>query len=225
MPISPIELARKIDHTLLKPDATRDAIQQHCAEARTHGFFSVCIQPCWVHTAASLLSDSGVVVCTVVGFPHGANTAQTKAFEAFEATQHGAKELDMVINIGAAKSGDWAQVEADIAAVVDVAHSNHAEVKVILECALLTQDEMRQATEIVAASGAAFVKTSTGYAAHGARVEDVRLMREIVGKRCGVKAAGGIRDLPAALAMLEAGANRLGTSSGIAIIESLRAGS
>jgi deoxyribose-phosphate aldolase len=131
----------------------------------------------------------------------------------------------MVINIGAAKSGDWAQVEADIAAVVDVAHSNHAEVKVILECALLTQDEMRQATEIVAASGAAFVKTSTGYAAHGARVEDVRLMREIVGKRCGVKAAGGIRDLPAALAMLEAGANRLGTSSGIAIIESLRAGS
>jgi deoxyribose-phosphate aldolase len=216
--MTPLELAHYIDHTVLKPDAAEQAIQQLCVEARQHRFVSVCVQPCWVSLAAALLEDSGVLVCTVIGFPHGANTTVVKAFEAEEAIRQGAQELDMVINVGAVKSQQMQAVERDILSVVSVAHDVGAHVKVILECALLTLPEKRLVTEIVAGSGADFVKTSTGFGPHGATVEDVRLLREIAGERCGVKAAGGIRDLQTALAMIEAGADRLGTSASLAIV-------
>lgn len=215
------ELARVIDHTLLKPDAPEQAIRQLCAEAREYGFVSVCVLPCWVSLAAADLEDSGVLVGTVIGFPLGANTSATKAFEAEEAVRQGAAELDMVLALSALKSGAWNAVEADIAGVVAVARAGGAEVKVIIECAYLNEAEKRQAAEIVAASGAAFVKTSTGFGPHGATVEDVRLLRTVVGERCGVKAAGGIRDLETALAMLAAGADRLGTSAGLALLAAL----
>lgn len=215
------ELARVIDHTLLKPDAPEQAIRQLCAEAREHGFVSVCVLPCWASLAAADLEDSGVLVGTVIGFPLGANTPATKAFEAEEAIRQGAAELDMVLALSALKSGAWNAVEVDITGVVEVARAGGAEVKVIIECAYLNEAEKRQAAEIVAASGAAFVKTSTGFGPHGATVEDVRLLRSVVGERCGVKAAGGIRDLEAALAMLAAGADRLGTSAGLALLAAL----
>lgn len=215
------ELAAMIDHTTLKPDAPLAAIQQLCVEARQHKFASVCVQPCWVSLCAAELEDTGVLVCTVIGFPHGANATAVKVFEAEEAMRQGANELDMVINIGAVKSEMWQAVENDIQSVVNVAGEAGAAVKVIIECALLTDEEKKRVTEMVAASGAAFVKTSTGFASHGATIEDVRLLRGIVGARCGVKAAGGIRDLPTALAMIEAGANRLGTSASLAILNAL----
>jgi len=215
------ELARVIDHTLLKPDAPEPAIRQLCVEAREHGFISVCVPPCWVSLAAADLEDSGVRAGTVIGFPLGANTTATKAFEAEEAIRQGAAELDMVLALSALKSGAWHAVEADIAGVIAVARAGGAEVKVILECAYLTEAEKRQAAEIVAESGAAFVKTSTGFGPHGATVEDVRLLRSVVGERCGVKAAGGIRDLETARAMLAAGATRLGTSASLALLAAL----
>ena len=215
------ELARAIDHTVLKPDAPLAAIQQLCAEAREYKFASVCVQPCWVGLCAAELEDTGVLVCTVIGFPQGANATATKVFEAEEAIRQGANELDMVINIGAVKSQMWQAVENDIQSVVQVTHDAGASIKVIIECALLTDEEKRRVTEMVAASGAEFVKTSTGFSSSGATLEDVRLLRSIVGTRCGVKAAGGIRDLPTALAMLEAGANRLGTSASVAILKAL----
>lgn len=221
--MTPRELARLIDHTVLKPDAPEAAIRQLCAEARQHGFVSVCIQPCWVSVAAAELEDSGVLVCTVLGFPHGANASVVKAFEAEEAIRQGAAELDMVINVGAVKSGMMQAVERDIQGVVHIAHDAGASVKVIIECALLTDHEKRLTTEIVAGMGADFVKTSTGFGPRGATVEDVRLMRQIVGHRCGIKAAGGIRDLAALRAMVGAGADRIGTSAGIAILRELEA--
>ncbi len=217
------ELARLIDHTVLKPDAPESAIRQLCAEARRHGFIAVCIQPCWVGVAAAELEDSGVLVCTVLGFPHGANAHVVKAFEAEEAIRQGAAELDMVINVGAVKSGMMQAVERDIQGVVHIAHDGGAAVKVIIECALLTPQEKRLITELVAGVGADFVKTSTGFGPHGATVEDVHLMRQIVGHRCGVKAAGGIRDLAALRAMVDAGADRIGTSAGVAILRELEA--
>jgi deoxyribose-phosphate aldolase len=217
------ELAQFIDHTQLKPDAPEHALRQCCAEARTHGFYAVCVQPCWVSLAAADLEDSGVRVGTVIGFPLGTNAPAVKAFEAEEALRHGADELDMVLNISALKTEAWNALATDIAGVVAVAEAGGAEVKVILECAYLTDAEKRQAAEIVADCGAAFVKTSTGFGPHGATVEDVRLLREVVGNRCGVKAAGGIRDLATALAMLEAGATRLGTSASLTILAALRA--
>ena len=223
MTYSPQALARRIDHTLLKPDAPERAIVQVCAEARAHGFVSVCIPPCWVSLAEAELEDSGVRVGTVVGFPLGFNATAVKAFEAEEVIRDGVDDLDMVINLSAVKSAAWPAVEADIADVVRVAQAGGAEVKVILECAYLTDAEKRRAAEIVAASGAAFVKTSTGFGPHGATVEDVRLLKSIVGDRCGVKAAGGIRDLATALAMLQAGATRLGTSAGVAILHEAEA--
>jgi deoxyribose-phosphate aldolase len=174
-----------------------------------------------VSLAAADLEESGVLVGTVIGFPLGANTSATKAFEAEEAIRQGAAELDMVLALSALKSGAWNVVEADIAGVIEVARAGGAEVKVILECAYLNEAEKRQAAEMVAASGAAFVKTSTGFGPHGATVEDVRLLRAVVGERCGVKAAGGIRDLETALAMLAAGADRLGTSAGLALLATL----
>ncbi|HZT43546.1 MAG TPA: deoxyribose-phosphate aldolase [Chthonomonadaceae bacterium] len=216
---SPRELAQRIDHTLLKPDAPEAAVRQLCGEARTHGFISVCILPCWVSVAQAELEDSGVRVGTVVGFPLGANATAVKGFEAEEAMRDGADELDMVLNISAVKSAAWQAVEADIAAVVAIAEAGGAEVKAILECAYLTEAEKRHAAEIVAGSGAAFVKTSTGFGPGGATVDDVRLLREVAHGRCGVKAAGGIRDLKTALAMLDAGATRLGTSAGLAILQ------
>ena len=215
------ELARLIDHTVLKPDAPLAAIQQLCAEARQYSFASVCVQPCWVGLCAAELEETDVLICTVIGFPHGANATATKLFEAEEAIRQGANELDMVINIGAVKSQMWQAVETDIQSVVKVAHDAGAAVKVIIECALLTNAEKQRVTRIVADSGADFVKTSTGFASHGATLEDVRLLRSLVGTRCGVKAAGGIRDLPTALAMLEAGASRLGTSAGVAIVNAI----
>ena len=211
-------MPRYIDHTILKPDAAEPAIRQLCAEARQHRFASVCVQPCWVSLCAALLEDSGVLVCTVIGFPHGANTTIVKAFEAEEADRQGAQELDMVINIGAVKSQHMQDVERTFRAWSSIAHDAGAHVKVIFECALLTLPEKRLVTEIVAGSGADFVKTSTGFGPHGATIDDVRLLREIAGERCGVKAAGGIRDLQTALAMIEAGADRLGTSASVAIL-------
>ena len=221
--MTPQELAGLIDHTVLKPDAPESVIRQLCVEARRHQFASVCVQPCWTGVVAAELEDSGVLVCVVVGFPHGANASAVKAFEAEEAIRQGANELDMVINIGAVKSELLRIVEADIQGVVGIAHDAGASVKVIIECALLTEHEKRLITEIVAGSGADFVKTSTGFGPHGATLEDVRLLRLIADGRCRVKAAGGIRDLRTALAMVEAGADRLGTSAGLAILKEMEA--
>ena len=217
------ELARYIDHTLLKPEAKGSDIEKLCDEAIRHGFFSVCVQPYRVALAYQAINGSETRVCSVIGFPHGANRPEAKRFEAEFALRDGASELDMVMNIGAAKQGDWAYVERETGSLVELANQHKALVKVIIECALLTDDEKRRATEAVCNAGAAFVKTSTGYAAHGATLEDVRLMHQVAAGRCQVKAAGGVRDFASAQAMIEAGASRLGTSNGIAIIEGLTA--
>ena len=210
------DIAAMIDHTLLKATATPDQIKTLCAEAREHGFASVCINPCYVSLAAQELTGSKVKVCTVIGFPLGATTSQIKAEEAMLAVEHGADEVDMVINIGAMKAGDYAQVESDIRAVVG--SSGNARVKVIIETVYLTDEEKVKATEIVMAAGADFVKTSTGTAGGGATVEDVRLMKKTVGNTIEIKAAGGVRNLADAKAMIEAGATRIGTSGGVGIV-------
>jgi len=211
------DLARMIDHTLLKPDATRDQIETLCQEALTYQFASVCVNPHWVPLAAQLLKGSPVKVCTVIGFPLGATSTAAKAFEAADAIAHGAAEVDMVINIGALKSGDLDAVQQDIAAVVEAARGK-ALVKVILETGLLTRDEKITACRLAKAAGADFVKTSTGFGHGGATVEDVALMRQIVGPEMGVKASGGVRDAATARAMIEAGANRIGASAGVSIV-------
>ena len=225
MPQTALEFARYIDHTLLKPDSTRRDCRRVCEEAAAHGFASACILPSWVADAATILDGAnGVAVCTVVGFPHGIAPAQAKAAEAATAIADGATEIDMVINISALKSGSDLLVMDDIHAVVDAASYGDAIVKVILECALLTDDEKRRAARFVVEAGADFVKTSTGFASHGATVADVRLLREVVGPDFGVKAAGGIRSLADAQALIEAGATRLGTSAGVALIEAFQTG-
>ena len=211
------ELAKTIDHTLLKPDATTKQIEKLCAEAREYGFASVCVNPCRVALAAKLLEGSDVTACCVVGFPLGAIPSESKAAETAVAVKNGAREIDMVIDIGAAKDGDWAKVEADIAAV-KAACGDAAKLKVIIETCLLTDDEKVQACLAAKRAKADFVKTSTGFSKAGATVEDVRLMRRTVGPEMGVKAAGGIHTREEALAMLEAGATRIGASSGIAIV-------
>ncbi len=217
-------IARMIDHTLLKPEATAQQIVQLCAEAREHHFASVCINPWYVRLAADLLSDvDDVEVCTVVGFPLGATTPQVKAYEALQAIADGATEVDMVINIGALKSRRFDAVARDIAAVVDVAHAADAIVKVIIEAALLTDEEKVAACLLAKQAGADFVKTSTGFGPGGATVEDVALMRAVVGAEMGVKAAGGIRSYAQAQAMLAAGANRLGASAGVKIVAEAQA--
>ncbi len=216
------DFARLIDHTLLKPDSTRRDARRVCEEAKEHGFAAACILPAWVADAAEILENSGVAVCTVVGFPHGNAPAQAKAAETATAVADGATEIDTVLNVSALKSGSDLLVMDDIQAVVDAAEMGGAIVKVILECALLTDDEKRRAARMCVEAGAAFVKTSTGFAAHGATVEDVRLLRAVVGPEIGVKAAGGIRTLDDARAMIAAGANRLGTSAGIALVQSFR---
>lgn len=212
-----MELNRYIDHTLLKPEATKEAIVQLCQEAKEYEFMSVCVQPTWVSTAKQELENSIVKVCTVIGFPHGANTPETKAFETANAIDNGADEVDMVINVGAVKSQNWELVERDIAAVVNVAKEKGALNKVIIETCLLTDDEKVKVCEICKQVGADFVKTSTGFSTGGATVEDIALMRQTVGADMGVKASGGVRSKEDALAMINAGATRLGASSGVQI--------
>jgi deoxyribose-phosphate aldolase len=216
--ISAAEMAQYIDHTLLKPEATPDALVKLCAEAISYGFKAVCVNSGNVAFIAGKLQGSGVAVCTVVGFPLGAMQTRAKAFEAENALDEGAAELDMVLNIGALKSGDLKTVEADIKAVRKVAESPIV-LKVIIETGLLITEEKIKACEITKNAGADFVKTSTGFSSGGATVEDVALMREVVGQKMGVKASGGIKDWSAALTMVKAGASRIGTSSGIVIVE------
>ncbi|SDW15005.1 deoxyribose-phosphate aldolase [Marininema mesophilum] len=210
------ELASMIDHTLLKPEATSDQVDRLCEEAAEHHFASVCINPFWVARAAKKLKGTGVKVCTVVGFPLGATTSEAKAFETKDAIRNGASEIDMVMNIGALKSGDLDTVRQDIAAVVEAADG--VLVKVILETGLLNSDEIRVASEKAKAAGAHFVKTSTGFGHGGATEEAVQLMRETVGEEVGVKASGGVRDFSGAKKMVQAGANRIGASSSVAIV-------
>lgn len=213
------EVARHIDHTLLKPDATRDEILRICEEGVRYGFASVCINPIWVREAACALRGSGVKVCTVIGFPLGANSPDTKAYEARRSIFDGASELDMVINVGALKSGDNDLVSRDIRGVVEVAHESGFICKVIIETALLTDDEKVSACLIAKEAGADFVKTSTGFAKGGATVADIALMRRVVGGQMGVKASGGVKDLKQAQEMIHAGATRIGASVGVKIIQ------
>jgi len=210
-------LASLIDHTLLKPEATREQIELLCREASQFCFASVCVNPVWVPLCAELLRGSGVKVCTVIGFPSGAHAPDVKGYETRRAVEQGAEEVDMVINIGALKSRDYALVENDIRGVVQ-ASGRDTVVKVILETSLLTREEKVMGATLAKAAGADFVKTSTGFAGGGATVEDVQLLREVVGPEIGVKASGGIRSKEDAEAMVEAGANRLGASAGIKIV-------
>lgn len=212
-------IARKIDHTLLKPDASQDQIAQLCYEARTFHFASVCVNPAHVKLAAQLLKGSDVAVCTVVGFPLGATPGTVKAYETQQAIREGASEIDMVINIGALKSRDYKTVHEDIGTVVRAAHAGNAIVKVIIEAALLTDEEKVIACQLAKAAGADFVKTSTGFGPSGATVEDVALMRRVVGPTMGVKAAGGVGSYSDAQAMIAAGATRLGASAGVRIVK------
>ena len=212
-----MKLNKYIDHTLLKPDAQQEQIEKLIEEANAYDFVSVCVNPTWVNFAAEGLRDSDVKVCTVIGFPLGANTPFVKACETKNAIQNGADEIDMVINIGALKSKNLALVEEDIQAVVEA--SGDKLVKVIIETCLLTDDEKIVACQIAKSAGADFVKTSTGFSTGGATVEDVALMRQTVGPDMGVKASGGARSYEDALAFIEAGATRIGTSSGVAIME------
>lgn len=212
-----MELNRMIDHTILKPEATEAAVQKNIDEAKEYNFFSVCINPCWVAFASEQLADTDVAVCTVIGFPLGANTPEVKAYEAADAIKNGANEVDMVINIGALKSQQYDYVRQDIQGVVDAAKGK-ALVKVIIETALLTDEEKVKACELAKEAGADFVKTSTGFSTGGAKVADIRLMRETVGPDMGVKASGGVHNAEEALAMIEAGATRIGASTGVAIV-------
>ncbi|HBC4852814.1 TPA: deoxyribose-phosphate aldolase [Enterococcus faecalis] len=212
-----MELNRMIDHTILKPEATEAAVQKIIDEAKEYNFFSVCINPCWVAFASEQLADTDVAVCTVIGFPLGANTPEVKAYEAADAIKNGANEVDMVINIGALKSQQYDYVRQDIQGVVDAAKGK-ALVKVIIETALLTDEEKVKACELAKEAGADFVKTSTGFSIGGAKVADIRLMRETVGPDMGVKASGGVHNAEEALAMIEAGATRIGASTGVAIV-------
>jgi deoxyribose-phosphate aldolase len=218
------EIARAIDHTLLKAEATRGQIEQLCAEAREHGFATVCVNATWVPLCAELLRGAETRVCTVVGFPLGATLPEVKAFETARTVAEGACEVDMVLNIGALKSGDYRTCERDVAAVVEAGHRGGAIVKVIIEAALLSDDEKVVACVVSKAAGADFVKTSTGFGPGGATAADVALMRRVVGPEMGVKAAGGVRDLKSAQAMLEAGADRIGARGGVKIVQESRGG-
>ena len=209
-------IASMIDHTLLKPEATPAQVEKLCAEAAEYHFASVCVNPVYIPLAARLLDGTGVKVCCVVGFPLGAIAPEQKAAEAASCAAMGAEELDMVIHVGAAKAGDWALVQRDIAGVVKAA-AGHT-VKVIIETCLLTDEEKVKACEAAKAAGADFVKTSTGFSTGGATTHDIALMRKTVGPEMGVKASGGIRDYATAMAMIEAGANRIGASAGIEIV-------
>ena len=217
-------VARLIDHTMLKPGASEEDIARVCSEARQYGFATVCVNPYWVRFAAAALNTSGVDVCATIGFPLGANESSTKLAEAGTALLEGAKELDVVQNIGALRSGHLDFVRNEIRQLAETAHARGAILKVILEMCLLSEEEKSTACRLALEAGTDFVKTSTGFAQSGATVKDVRLMRGIVGDAAGVKAAGGIRTLAALRAMLEAGANRIGTSSGVQILRELEGG-
>ncbi len=218
------KMAGLIDHTLLKPDATKDNIMRLCREAINYGFFSVCVNPSYVSLVTSILRDTKVKVCSVVGFPLGASTPDVKAFEAERVIRDGANEIDMVINLGALKSGDSELVKRDIGNVVK--HVNRLQrdtiVKVIIETGLLNNNEVTLACQVVKESGANFVKTSTGINTRGATVQDVKLIRKLVGPEFGVKASGGIRTYEDAVKLIEAGANRIGTSSGTSIVKAMK---
>ncbi|HEX3145769.1 MAG TPA: deoxyribose-phosphate aldolase [Pyrinomonadaceae bacterium] len=211
--------ASLIDHTLLKPDASQTEIKHLCEEAAQYHFASVCVNPTWVRACACHLQGSGVPVCTVIGFPLGATLPDVKAYEARRAIMDGAREVDMVINVGALKSGDDCLVEHDIRAVVEVAHEHDVTCKVIIETALLTDDEKVRACQAAKSAGADFVKTSTGFSKGGATVADIALMRRTVGADLGVKASGGVKSMADARAMVEAGATRIGASVGVKIAQ------
>ncbi|WP_212391264.1 deoxyribose-phosphate aldolase [Sporosarcina beigongshangi] len=214
------KFATYIDHTLLKADAKKDEIMVLCQEARQYSFASVCVNPAWVKTAATALEGSPVKVCTVIGFPLGASTSAVKAFETTDAIENGAGEIDMVINVGALRGGDDELVKQDIEAVVQAAKGK-AIVKVIIETALLTEQEKRKACELSILAGADFVKTSTGFSTGGATEEDIKLMRAVVGPETGVKASGGVRSFEDMKKMIDAGATRIGASSGVQIMQGL----
>jgi deoxyribose-phosphate aldolase len=218
-------VAELIDHTLLKPDATRQDIETLCAEARQFSFASVCVNPTWVATCAKLVRGSPVKVCSVVGFPLGATTSDVKHFETRRAIFDGACEIDMVINVGALKSGELRLVERDIEAVTTPCREAGSLSKVIIEAALLSDDEKVAACTLAKAAGADFVKTSTGFGPGGATPHDVALMRRVVGESMGVKASGGVRDLDSLRAMVAAGANRIGASAGVRIVREAESGS
>jgi deoxyribose-phosphate aldolase len=213
------DLARYIDHTVLKPDANEDQVVQLCEEARHYQFMAVCVNPVWVKRCAQLLQGSATRVATVVGFPLGATLLEVKAYETRQVVDAGAQEVDMVINVGALKSKDHALVARDIAAVVQAARSGGALTKVIIEAALLTDEDKTSACRLAVEAGAEFVKTSTGFASSGATAPDVALMRQTVGPQVGVKAAGGIRTYADVLKMIEAGANRIGASASVKIMQ------
>lgn len=215
-----IKISSIIDHTLLKADATEGEIKKLCLEAIEHQFYSVCVNPSRVELASSLLKNSKVKVCTVIGFPLGATSTHTKVFETIEAIKNGASEIDVVINIGALKDGNCTFVEDEITQIVKESRGR-ALVKVILETSLLTDDEKVMACEAAKRAGADFVKTSTGFSSNGATVEDVALMRKTVGNTMGVKASGGVRTLEKVKEMMKAGANRIGTSSGVSIVKNM----
>lgn len=221
MNLTQSQLAKYMDHTLLKADATLDGIDRVVAEAKQFGCASVCVNPFWVPYVARLLDGSGVATCTVVGFPLGASSTASKVFETTDAIANGADEIDMVINIGELKAGHAELVREDIRAVAEATHAGGKLLKVIIECCLLTDDEKRLACLLCAEAGADFVKTSTGFSTGGATVADVTLMRECVGPDFGVKAAGEIRTLADAYAMIEAGASRLGVSAAASILAEL----
>ncbi len=215
---NPRSIASLIDHTLLKPEAAESDIVRLCREAREHGFKTVCINPFWVEVAHRELSNSHVLVCTVIGFPLGANLSEIKVSEARLALGQGAAEIDMVQNVGALRSGDGAFVAAEIASLAVLAHSRGAILKVIIETSVLSDEQKALSCRLALEAGADFVKTSTGFSAAGATEDDVRLMRAAVGPSMGVKASGGVRTFDAVRRMVEAGATRIGTSSGVQII-------
>ena len=218
---TPADMAKYIDHTYLKPEASVNEIRKICDEAKKYHYASVCVNPSYIQYVAQQLEGSGVTPCCVIAFPFGTSTPEAKAFEASDAASKGAREIDMVINVGAIKSGDWLLVKRDIEGVVN-AVKGRAKVKVIIEACLLTDEEKVKACTVAKLAGAAFVKTSTGYSTGGATVEDVRLMRETVGPEMGVKASGGVRTYDDAVAMLKAGANRLGCSSTMKIVSGVK---
>ena len=218
---TPADMAKYIDHTYLKPEASVNEIRKICDEAKKYHCASVCVNPSYIQYVAQQLEGSGVTPCCVIAFPFGTSTPEAKAFEASDAASKGAREIDMVINVGAIKSGDWLLVKRDIEGVVN-AVKGRAKVKVIIEACLLTDEEKVKACTVAKLAGAAFVKPSTGYSTGGATVEDVRLMRETVGPEMGVKASGGVRTYDDAIAMLKAGANRLGCSSTMKIVSGVK---
>ena len=218
-----MDIARMIDQSLLKPDVIRQQVEQLCLEGREHNFFSIVVNPVWVSLCKRLLYDSAVKICTVSGFPLGANKLELKAKEAEIAISDGADEIDMVMNVGAFKTGDFMLVEKEIKDIKSVLGKDKI-LKVIIEAAVLTNQEKVKAAQIVKTCGADFVKTSTGFGYGGATIEDVKLLRKTVGENFGVKASGGIKDFQTAMNLIQAGANRIGTSSGVRIVEESRSG-